>query len=79
MTEQEAKEVLQRIEDELNNQQAPAVSISHIEIHHAGLWAQLQQAAGVNYLSTAEGKTLYGIPVSLGQKLSEPYTVLYRA
>ncbi|MBH3412543.1 hypothetical protein [Pseudomonas putida] len=79
MTEQEAKEILRRIEDELNNQQAPAVSISHIEIHDAGLWARIPQAADVQFLATAQGKTLFGIPVSFGAKASESYTIHYHA
>jgi len=79
VTEQEAKEILGLIEQDLNSQQAPAVSVQQIEIHHAGLWARLQQSAGANYRHTASGVTLYGIPAALGAKRDIPYTLHFTA
>lgn len=79
MTDQEAKEILGLIEQDLNSQQAPAVSVQQIEIHHAGLWARLQQSAGTNYRYTASGVTLYGIPAVFGSKGDIPYTLHFTA
>ncbi|MEF9901496.1 MAG: hypothetical protein RR736_23810 [Pseudomonas sp.] len=79
MTEQEAKDIVERIEHDLNNQQAPAVSVSHIEIHSPGLWAHIPQVAGVHYLATATERTLFGIPASLGVKANAPYTIHFTA
>ncbi|RCL28705.1 hypothetical protein C6A77_06010 [Pseudomonas sp. AFG_SD02_1510_Pfu_092] len=73
MTEEEAKDVLERIEYELGLHQPH--SATRIVIHDLGLWARLETASG-GATGLINGGTLFGWPVLLEPKCDASYTVL---
>ncbi|MBK5003938.1 hypothetical protein [Pseudomonas sp. S32] len=74
MTEEEAKDVVERIEYELGHHARVA---TRIEIHDLGLWARLEKASGAHYGVGLSGTTLFEKPVVLGPKCDASYTILY--
>lgn len=74
MTEEEAKDVVERIQYELSR---PGRVATRIEIHDVGLWTRLEGACGTNY-NAVGGGTLFEKPVVLGPKCDASYTILYQ-
>ncbi|WP_296230707.1 hypothetical protein [Pseudomonas sp. UBA4617] len=69
MTEEEANDVLERIEYELSLHQPHTAT--RIIIHDLGLWARLEKAGGI-----INGTMLFDRPVLLEPKCDASYTVL---
>lgn len=76
MTEEEARDVLERIEYELSLHQP--CTATRIVIHDLGLWARLEKASG-GPISIANGGTLFDRPVLLEPKCDASFTVLSKS
>lgn len=71
MTEEEARDVVERIQHELSHQ--PRVA-TRIEIHDLGLWARLEKA---HVTTSSHGNLLFEKPVVIVPKCDASYTILY--
>ncbi|MFJ5180080.1 hypothetical protein ACIP61_01480 [Pseudomonas fulva] len=71
MTEEEASDVVTRIQHELSHQARVA---TRIEIHDLGLWARLEKA---HFTTTIHGNHLFEKPVVIVPRCDASYTILY--
>lgn len=71
MTEEEASDIVERIQHELSHQ--PRVA-TRIEIHDLGLWTRLEKA---HFTPSATGNMLFEKPVVIVPKCDASYTIFY--